>query len=210
MNNQQAYNTWAENYDSVINKTRDIEAVALRETLSQIELVHPEVLEIGCGTGKNTSWLLTKARHVTGVDFSEEMLNRAKKKIETGNITFRQFDIRERWIFSEKEFDLVTCSLILEHVEDVNFVFGQANSVLKDDGFFYIGELHPFKQYQGSKARFETDKGVFELGCFIHNISDFFEAGRNNNFECMDIKEWFDDNDKTVVPRLLTILFKKK
>jgi ubiquinone/menaquinone biosynthesis C-methylase UbiE len=210
MNNQQAYNTWAKNYDTVINKTRDLEAFALREILSQIELSHAKVLEIGCGTGKNTIWLLTNAEHVIGVDFAEEMLNQAKKKIAAGNIEFYQFDIKEKWIFSEKQFDLVTCSLILEHIEDIDFVFQQANSVLRDKGLFYIGELHPFKQYLGGKARFDTDKGVFELDCFVHNIFDFFEAGKNNNFECIDIKEWFDDDDKIAIPRLLTMLFRKK
>src|SRR4030095_1696029 len=175
MNNQQAYNTWAGNYDTVINKTRDLEASALRETLSQIELSHVKVLEIGCGTGKNTIWLSTKARHIIGVDFSEEMLKQAKKKIITGNVEFCQMDIKAKWTFSREQFDLVTCSLILEHIEDIDFVFNQANSVLRGNGLFYIGELHPFKQYQGSKARFDTDKGVFELDCFVHNISDFFK-----------------------------------
>jgi ubiquinone/menaquinone biosynthesis C-methylase UbiE len=210
MNNQQAYNTWAGNYDTVINKTRDLEASALRETLSQIELSHVKDLEIGCGTGKNTIWLSTKARHIIGVDFSEEMLKQAKKKIITGNVEFCQMDIKAKWTFSREQFDLVTCSLILEHIEDIDFVFNQANSVLRGNGLFYIGELHPFKQYQRSKARFDTDEGVFELDCFVHNISDFFKGGKNNDFECIDIKEWFDSNDKTTIPRLLTILFKKK
>ncbi|HEY6975407.1 MAG TPA: class I SAM-dependent methyltransferase [Chitinophagaceae bacterium] len=210
MNNRQAYNTWARNYDAVINKTRDLEAFALRETLSRIELSRAKVLEIGCGTGKNTIWLSTRAQHIVGVDFAEEMLHEAKKKIITKNVEFYQFDIKEKWVFSEEQFDLVICSLILEHIENIDFVFKQANLVLKRNGLFYVGELHPFKQYQGSKARFDTDKGVFELNCFVHNISDFFEAGKNNNFECIDIKEWFDNDDKTTIPRLLMMLFRKK
>jgi len=58
MNSQQAYNAWTANYDAGIDKTRDIEAVALKETLSQVDLSYCQVLEIGCGTGKNTGWLL--------------------------------------------------------------------------------------------------------------------------------------------------------
>jgi ubiquinone/menaquinone biosynthesis C-methylase UbiE len=210
MDNQQAYNTWAANYDTVKNKTRDLEAFALRETLSQIDLSQARVLEIGCGTGKNTTWLLTKATHITGVDFSKEMLNQAKKKFAAANVEFYQLDIREKWIFFEEHFELVTCSLILEHLEDIHFVFQQVNLILRSKGLFYIGELHPFRQYQGSKARFDTDKGVFELNCFVHNISDFFVAAKNNNFECVDIKEWFDEDNKGTTPRLLTMLFRKK
>ena len=208
MNVQQAYNVWADNYDVVQNKTRDLEAVALRESVSISEPLN--ILEIGCGTGKNTEWLLTKAEHLIAVDFSAEMLVRAREKITASNVEFKQFDLREDWEFSKNEFDLVTCSLALEHIESIDFVFKQANKVLQPGGLFYVGELHPFKQYQGSKARFETGDGVFELECFVHHISEFFSAAKNNGFDCAELKEWFDDNDRTTIPRLLTMIFKAK
>lgn len=53
-----AYNQWSEQYDSNENKTRDLEAIALREMLGKIQFEN--CLEIGCGTGKNTEWLKTK------------------------------------------------------------------------------------------------------------------------------------------------------
>ena len=208
MNVQEAYNVWANNYDAVQNKTRDIEAVALRNSILISEPL--DILEIGCGTGKNSEWLLTKTKHLVAADFSAEMLAKAKEKITEKNVEFRQFDLREEWNFPENQFDLITCSLALEHIENINFVFGQARKVLRTGGLFYIGELHPFKQYQGSKARFDTESGVFELECFVHHISEFFAAAKHNNFECVDLKEWFDDDDKTETPRLLTIMFGKK
>ena len=207
MNNKEAYNIWAENYDTEINKTRDMEGTAIRETLSFPEPV--VILEIGCGTGKNTEWLLTKAKSIVSVDFSPEMLSKARKKIKADNVKFIQSDIRKVWNFENLQFDMIICSLVLEHIEDLNFIFLQAGKVLKQGGLFYIGELHPFKQCQGSKARFDTQNGVFELECFTHNISDFFKAANDNNFTCFDLREWFDDNDKTSVPRLLTMIFKK-
>ena len=208
MNVRQAYNVWADNYDTVNNKTRDLEAIALRADVLFSE--PSNVLEIGCGTGKNTEWLLTKAEHLIAVDFSSEMLAKAKEKITAKNVEFRQFDLRDEWEFSENEFDLITCSLALEHIENIDFVFGQANRVLRAGGFFYIGELHPFKQYQGSKARFDTEDGVFDLECFVHHVSEFFAAAKKNNFEAVDLKEWFDDNDRINTPRLLTMTFRTK
>lgn len=207
MNNQQAYNAWSETYDTVENKTRDLEAAALRESISGENL---NILEIGCGTGKNTEFLQTKAAKIIGADFSPEMLERAKEKITAKNVKFKQLDLREDWAFAAESFDLITCSLVLEHIKNLNFVFGQARKVQRQNGLFYIGELHPFKQYQGSKARFNTDSGVFELECFVHHISDFFESAKNNNFEMIELKEWFDDSDKTKIPRLLTMIFKAK
>lgn len=205
MNNEQAYNVWAENYDTVNNKTRDLEAIALRKSVFVSQ--PSNVLEIGCGTGKNTEWLVSKAERLIAADFSAEMLAKARVKIKAENVEFRQFDLREDWDFAESEFDLITCSLALEHIEKIDFVFAQANRVLRRGGRFYIGELHPFKQYLGSKARFEVDSGVFELECFVHHVSEFFAAAKNNDFECIELKEWFDD-DKREIPRLLTMIFK--
>jgi ubiquinone/menaquinone biosynthesis C-methylase UbiE len=207
MNVQQAYNAWSETYDTVENKTRDLEARALRESVSGANL---EILEIGCGTGKNTEYLKNFARHLTGADFSAEMLERAKQKIAAENVEFRRLDLRENWNFAAESFDLITCSLALEHIENIDFVFSQAALVLRAGGRFYFGELHPFKQYQGSKARFETGAGVFELECFVHHVSEFFEAGKNNGFACVELKEWFDEDDRRQIPRLLTMIFEKK
>ena len=214
MNVQQAYDVWADSYDTVVNPTRDLEGRALRETLSQRVIQnHPltvaamTILEIGCGTGKNTEWLLTQAEHLVATDFSEEMLAHAKSKITAPNVIFQQMDMREKWAFADAQFDLITCSLALEHIENIDFVFQEARRVLKKGGYFYFGELHPFKQYQGSKARFDTESGVFVLDCFVHNTSDFFQAGVQNGFHCCDINEWFDGDNRTIIPRILTMVF---
>ena len=208
MNNQQAYDAWSANYDTVENKTRDLEAKSLRETFSISEPL--DILEIGCGTGKNTEWLLTKAAHLIGADFSAEMLAKAKEKIAAENVEFKQLDLREEWDFNPNSFDLITCSLTLEHIENLDFVFEQARKVLRPDGRFYIGELHPFKQYQGSKARFEIGGKAFELECFVHHVSEFFAAAKKNNFEVIDLQEWFDEENETTIPRLLTMIYANK
>lgn len=206
MDNQQAYNSWSATYDTMKNRTRDLEALALREIVTGENL---EILEIGCGTGKNTEYLVGKASKLIATDFSEEMLAKAKEKIELDTVEFRQMDLREDWNLPADSFDLITCSLALEHIENIDFVFAQAQKVLRSGGRFYFGELHPFKQYQGTKARFETGSGVFELECFVHQVSEFFKAGTENNFECVELKEWFDV-DGNEVPRLLTMVFRKK
>ena len=78
MNNQQAYNSWSQTYDEVENKTRDLEAKALREMIAGENL---DVLEIGCGTGKNTEFLQTIAKKLIGADFSAKMLAKRGRKL---------------------------------------------------------------------------------------------------------------------------------
>lgn len=204
---QQAYNSWAQQYDSNENKTRDLEARSLRETLAPLSFEH--CLEIGCGTGKNTVWLLEKAATVTAVDLSEEMLNKAKEKITSPAVTFVQADITRPWTFATNAYDLVGFSLVLEHIEYLQPVFANVAAVLKPGGYLYISELHPFKQYNGSKARFETAEGTQVVTCFNHHITDYTEAATTNGFNLVSMNEYFDDGDRKSIPRLLTLLFRK-
>jgi len=205
---QQAYNNWAQQYDSNENKTRDLEARSLRETLAPLALEH--CLETGCGTGKNTEWLIQKAATVTAVDLSEEMLAKAKEKISSPDVTFVQADITEPWNFATNQFDLVGFSLVLEHIELLQPVIAKAAAALKPGGYLYISELHPFKQYNGSKARFDTAEGTQVVTCFNHHITEFTDAAAANGLSLVKLVEYFDDNDRNNIPRLLTLLFTKE
>lgn len=206
MSVQKAYDNWSVQYDTNSNKTRDLEAIALRETLSSITFEH--CLEIGCGTGKNTQWLLTKAKTITAVDLSTEMLAKAKEKISSDKVNFIQADILQDWGFANAKYDLISFSLVLEHIEDLEPVFNKTSKVIADGGYIYIGELHPFKQYSGSKARFDTDDGVQVVSCFNHHLSDFILAAKKYGFIIKIINEYFDEDDRNTIPRILTILFK--
>ena len=207
MDTRQAYNTWASQYDTNNNKTRDLEAQALRASLAYIPFEN--VLEIGCGTGKNTAWFIEKAKHVTAIDFSEEMLAKAKEKIKSDLVQFKKADITNAWTFSNGLYDLVSFSLVLEHIENLDFIFNETFKTLKPGGYVYIGELHPFKQYSGTKARFDTEDGQQVLECFNHHISDFIHAAKNHGFKLLDIEEYFDDNHRNEIPRILVIILKK-
>ena len=208
MNIQNAYDTWSSQYDTNINKTRDLEALALQQTLGSI--VFNSCLEIGCGTGKNTAWFIGQAKEITAIDLSDEMLLKAREKITSDKVNFLQADILHNWNFVNKKYDLVTFSLILEHIENLEPVFSEASKALATGGYMYIGELHPFKQYTGTKARFTTEEGELVVTCFNHHISDFTSAAKKYGFDVVDLNEYFDDDARTSIPRILSILFKKK
>ena len=108
-----------------------------------------------------------------------------------------------------KKYDLVGFSLVLEHIENLEPIFYKIYKVIAEKGFVYIGELHPFKQYTGSKASFTTTEGEQVVTCFNHHISDFVEAAKKYDLDINGISEYFDDNDRSGIPRILTILFRK-
>ena len=167
MDTQSAYNLWADTYDTVLNKTRDLELIAAKELLAKADF--SSVLEIGCGTGKNTEWIIERATSITAVDFSEGMLEKARTKIKNDTVQFCQ-----------------------------------------NDGCFYICELHPYKQLEGSRAKFEMGNELIQIDYFIHHIADFFSASVKNKFKCINLKEWFDDAEKKTTPRLISFLFQKQ
>jgi len=205
MSTQKLYDQWSATYDTVENKTRDLEKLACEKVLSEVPFTR--VLELGGGTGKNTFYLAKTAARVLSVDFSEEMQAVARAKVKDANVVFRIGDVRKKWTFVDSKVDLITCSLILEHIEDLNHIFREAARILWPGGNFYICELHPFKQYEGSKARFETEDGLQVTECFQHHVSDYTSAAVENGFEIAGIDEWFDDNDRTKIPRLISFLF---
>jgi len=207
MNTQEAYNNWASQYDTNINKTRDLEGEALRSTLANIPF--ESCLEIGCGTGKNTVWLMEKTKQVTAIDLSEEMLAKAKEKITNHRVQFIQADITTGWTFRNQFYDLVIFSLVLEHIEQIDPILKETAQSLNMGGHVYIGELHPFKQYVGSKARFDTEKGQQVLPCYTHHISEFIRLAHKHCLVLIDINEYFDDENRNEIPRILTILLKK-
>ena len=208
MNIKESYNKWALQYDSNINKTRDLEGKVLSFFLQKY--VGENVLEIGCGTGKNTEWFVKNFNHVTSVDFSEEMLSLAKAKVDTDNVEFIHADITLPWTFVKHTYNLISFSLVLEHIQNLDHIFREANNALKDGGYIYVGEFHPFKQYSGSKARFETDEGIETVTCFTHHISEFVNAANKFDLQLIKIEEHFDDDDKNGLPRIVTLLFQKK
>ena len=208
-NVQSAYNHWAGSYDEMENKTRDLDKIATQLMLADIIHSSSSVLEFGCGTGKNTEWLLQNAKQLTAVDFSEEMLKKARQKFSEADFIFHQADITRRWPFANHSYDLIMCNLILEHVFDLDFVFLEAARALKSNGYFFICELHPSKQYQGGKARFEMNNEIVSPDCFIHHTSDFFASAINNGLRCVELKEWFDNDERQSTPRLISFIFQK-
>jgi 2-polyprenyl-3-methyl-5-hydroxy-6-metoxy-1,4-benzoquinol methylase len=206
MNIQSSYNLWAGTYDQCENKTRDLELSAQKSFFSNTKF--ETILELGCGTGKNSQFLHSICKHLTAVDFSEKMILKAMAKFKDIDIDFLIRDINQEWSYPKK-FDLITSSLILEHIQNLDHIFLQANQVLNANGLFYIGELHPFKQYLGSQANFKFNNTNIKIPAFVHHLSDYFRVAEENYFKCIYITETFDDPISENIPRILTLVFQK-
>ena len=207
MNIQNAYNKWSQTYDTDRNLTRDLDQQVMKETLEDLRF--DSILETGCGTGKNTSFLVDVGTKVHALDFSEGMIEKAREKVNAENVRFSVADLTQKWPCEDQAYDLIVCNLVLEHIEDLSFIFSEASRVLAGGGKFLVNELHPFRQYEGKKAVFQGGEGVTEIPAFVHHISDFLNAASKNGFTLLKLDERWHTEDLNKPPRIISFMFEK-
>ena len=205
----QAYNKWAASYDADKNATRDLDALVVRRV--GLALENKDVLELGSGTGKNTTFLAQNARHVVAMDFAEGMIARAHQRIVTNNVQFLRHDVRDTWPVPSASVDLVVANLILEHVHDLAPVFFERARVLRPNGQFFFCELHPYRQLVGGQANFvdpATGEAV-QVAAHVHTVSEYVMGGIEAGFTLKALGEWTeDDAEPSTPPRLISCQFK--
>jgi ubiquinone/menaquinone biosynthesis C-methylase UbiE len=205
-----AYDRWSRTYDTDANTTRDLDAEVLRR--SSLEIDGRDVLELGCGTGKNTVWLAERAHRVIGIDFSPGMLEVARTRVPLDRVTLVQHDVREHWPLDDASVDFVVANLILEHLSNVTPVFAEAARVLRPGGIMYSCELHPYRQLRGGQAHF-TDEWSGETvfaPAFQHTIAEYVNAAVQSGLAVHRLDEWTEtDAAAPAIPRLLSMQLKK-
>ncbi|MFB6306508.1 MAG: hypothetical protein ABEH43_05900 [Flavobacteriales bacterium] len=72
-----------------------------------------------------------------------------------------------------------------------------------------VNELHPFKQYAGSKAKYETKEGTRELETYVHHFSEYLSEADKAGFKLIKLNEWFDGPNENDIPRLISFVFGK-
>ena len=111
------------------------------------ELLEPQagmnILDIGCGAGKQCflfdDYTKGKAK-ITGGDFSEELLDKARTKnnVRGSTIDFQFLDFNKRFEFPDNTFDLCTSAFAIYYAADLDFTFGEAHRVLKTGGRLFV------------------------------------------------------------------------
>ena len=207
MNIQDAYTNWSASYDSDRNLTRDLDQTVTRDSLGNLRC--QSILELGCGTGKNTAFLARIGAQVHALDFSPGMLAQARAKRPAAHVKFEQADITQAWPCARQSVDLIVCNLVLEHIQDLSFIFSEAARVLVPGGRIFICELHPSRQYQGRQANFQHGPDTVAIPAFTHHISEFIDTAARHGLKLQTLREWWHQADQNKAPRLVSFLFEK-
>lgn len=208
MTTQQAYTDWSETYDSDRNLTRDLDQLVTRASLSRLQC--QSIVEIGCGTGKNTELLAGIGAAVCAIDFSKGMIGRARAKHRFDHVSFVVADLTQPWPCRDRSADLVVGNLVLEHIQDLAFIFSAAGRILRPGGRMFVAELHPFKQYLGSQAKFQRGSVEVKIPAFVHHISEFIDSAGRAGLTLVSFKEWWHETEPDLPPRLVSFLFEKQ
>jgi malonyl-CoA O-methyltransferase len=202
------YTRWAERYDTDRNLTRDLDLDVTARVLGGLRV--DVVIEAGCGTGKNTGRFADIGGRVLSIDFSAGMLARAVRRAKGLRVGFCQADLTRPWPCGGEVADLVSFNLVLEHVESLDGVLREAARALRPGGYLFVSELHPYRQYQGSRARFVEEDGTStRIDAFVHHASEFVQAAVTAGCRLERFDEWWHEEDDGKPPRLLTLLFRK-
>ena len=136
-----------------------------------VDLLKPQpgmnILDVGCGAGKQCFLYhdYTKGQaQITGGDFSEELLDKARAKdAERGgsDTKFMFLDFNKRFPFDDNQFDLLSSAFAIYYASDLQFTFSEAHRVLKPGGRLFVsGPLPENKQMFYDIIKEATNKPI--------------------------------------------------
>ena len=192
---QEGYDRWAEIYDDELNPLVIIEAPEVKRALGDVRGL--DLLDVGCGTGRHAVELATAGARVTGVDFSEGMLGKARAKPGAGAVRFIHQDASGTLPFEARSFDRVISCLVLDHVSDVKGFFAELRRVCRDHGFIVISVMHPAMMLKGTQARFtdpRTGEKVWPRSV-PNQISDYVMGALNAGLRVQALSEHTVEKD---------------
>ncbi|MFZ5952854.1 MAG: class I SAM-dependent DNA methyltransferase [Candidatus Rifleibacteriota bacterium] len=138
----------------------------------QVELnSHMNLLDFGCGTGLLTMQLLPHVGSVTGVDSSMGMLEQFKAKFSGpghSQVSCLPLDIEKGGQLTGK-FDLITSSMTLHHIRNIENLFNQFYQATTPGGHLCIADL------DSEDGQFHGDNtGVFHFGFDRNSLREVF------------------------------------
>ncbi|WP_102224268.1 class I SAM-dependent methyltransferase [Acidimangrovimonas sediminis] len=149
---EKSYALWAPVYDKTFGA---VTQAGRRRAVSYVNTRGGSVLEVGVGTGLALP-LYGKGVEVTGVDYSEEMLEKARDKVKGRGLSqvrsLQQMDAREL-CFADDSFDNVVAMHIMSVVPEPRKVLAEMTRVCKPGGIVLI--TNHFARESGALATLE-------------------------------------------------------
>lgn len=191
----EAYDLWSSVYDTdgnFLQALDTLEIPALLDTAFR-ELKDAKVVDLGCGTGRNTLAVLDHSPwELMAVDLSPKMLEIAEKrctaKLETLNVKpavkFGVFDMisQDTGPVPDGHADLLISTLVLEHIPIETFI-RTVSRILRPGGLCVLTNMH--SEMGGiSQAGFVTESGdKIRPTSYAHSAADVVKIAAIHGLE---------------------------
>lgn len=153
--------------DSFVDGTRDVDFSALQNEFASYIKKGGLILDLGCGSGRDSKAFIEMGYEVVAVDGSQEICKRASEYIGQSVIcsTFQEYN-------PAGKFDGIWACASLLHLSlgDIKAVLKKYAAVLKKDGTFYVS--FKYGTFSGERnGRFFTDMDETVLDAILEDIS---------------------------------------
>ena len=174
---QEKFALWSKAYDESPNPMLSLEQRFLSPILP--ELSGKDLLDVGCGTGRWLEHALPCAPHsMTGIDFSPEMLSRARRKL--GRQAVLVLGNATSLPIASVSADVVLASFVASYIDDLPRFAAESRRVLRSDGSVYLSDLHPDTAIACNWKRGfrsgETHVGLTTAQRSLREVTSCFEA----------------------------------
>ena len=180
----QIYNAVAQKYqdkfanDTVYNHSYDL-------LLKHMEPIHKNVLDVACGFGKITNYLLNHnpKLSVLGVDAAENMVALAKQN--NPNASFKVMDCREINNL-QQDFDVIIFGFCFPYLtkEDVLKLIKDAAPMLLPNGLLYISTM--IGDYEKDSRVTSSSDGKNSMFIHYHEPAYLIEALETQEFKILE------------------------
>ena len=142
------------------------------------------ILDIGCGPGNITKYLLTKRTdfNIFGIDIAPNMIELAK--INNPKANFAVMDIRNISEINTK-YDAIVCGFCLPYLSEADsqkFIF-DAKNLLNESGFLYLS----FVEGNPNKSGFQVGSSGDRTYFYYHNLGQLISQLLKNLFEDLKV-----------------------
>ena len=170
---------------------------------SHIKKENASILELACGPGNITQYLLKKRAdlNILGTDLAANMLNLAQ--INNPQASFQLLDSR-KILNINKVFDAVMCGFCLPYLtkEEALQLITDCSKVLNEQGVIYISTMED----DYSKSEFKKGSSGDVIFMHYHQADYLTEALIKNNFKIVELRHQdYSTNDGTKTVDLIII-----
>jgi len=188
---REGYRMWSASYEETIKEDMDLR---LLESIGTVRWDRVErAADLGCGTGRTGSWLRAQGvRHVDGVDFTPEMLERSRSRgvydrLELAEVADSGLDAGG--------YSLVTTVLVDEHLPALGPLYREAARLAEPGAAHVLVGFHPFFiMKSGMPTHFDTPEGTpVAIETHVHLFSDHVQAALASGWSLAEMHEQLID-----------------